>query len=461
MFTEDPKFDGVFLRNTFGQIMGAGGLWSTAKGIYPLLGGKALKTPVPHFTFPSGSMVRYQYCANETDAEAFRGLQLSFLGIDEITQMSKEMVTFLLSCLRSEAKNNSFCLGTCNPSRNSWVYDLVSWYLDDNGYVIPERNGKIRFYVVVNGDFIFADEEGWFLENMPETVTNSINGDYIPPKKFAFQQLTIMDNPPLLKANSRYLSELQNLPKHERDAQLYGCWHAMPDQVNYFNRAWVRGIEGERVKQNIPMKSQRVRAWDKAGTEFVPAIKNYPDFTACAGMAKDLDGFYYIYGDFHPDNHDRHEQVFGKFRKGAGERDAIMLKQAVHDGADTKIVIAQDAGADGKQVYQDLAKKFTSQGFIVKPSPMATNKSKLSRYEPFCSAAQAGLVYIVESSFPDKRTLEQFYLELENFDGQRSTGTKKDDVVDSISDCFNYLSREQVIPSFSMPDLSGSNRFGF
>lgn len=333
----------------------------------------------------------------------------------------------MLTCLRSEAEGNSFLVGSCNPDRTSWVYELIKWYLDDDGFPDQEKVGKIRYYVVHNNDFVFADEEGWFKENMPDAVTNLATGEYIPPSTFCFIQLSVFDNHILLKNNPKYLSILQNLPKHERDKQLYGNWNAVPDQVNYFNRAWVRGIEGERVKQNIPMKTQRVRAWDKAGTEFVTAIKNYPDFTACIGMAKDLDGFYYIYGDFHPDNHDKHAQVFGKFRKGAGERDAIMLKQAFHDGSDTKIIIAQDAGADGKQVYQDLAKKFTSQGFIVKPSSMATNKSKLTKFEPFCSAAQAGLVYIVESSFPDKRTLEQFYLELENFDGQRSTGTKKDD----------------------------------
>ena len=464
MFKDDPNFNAIFFRREYDQLLGAGGLWEIAGKYYPLFGAVPVKNPVPTYTFPNNAKVRFKHMHTEEDAEKHRGLQYSMIGFDEITQFSKEQVQFLLTCLRSEAEMNSFCIGTCNPDRQSWVYDLVKWYLDDEGFPDPKKNGKIRYYVVFENDFIFADTEEWFLENRPETVTafdESKNEEiYIPPSKFCFIQLTIFDNPILIKKNPRYLSVLQNLPKHERDAQLYGNWHSEPDKVRYFDRKWVRGEKGEKVKDRLPDGCIKVCAWDKANTEYKPSIKNDPDFTACIHMAKDKDGNFYIYGDFAPEVYDQHEQVYGKFRKQSGDRDELMLKQARYDGPNVFVVIAQDSGADGKQVYQMLAKKFVKEGFKIRPSTMPIQTKKLNRFEPFATACQNGFVYILENTF-DNRTLEAFYKELEIFDGTPSTRRKKDDWVDAVSDAFNFLNREQVIPPISIPTLTKSNEFNF
>ena len=460
MWRDDPNFNAVFMRTEVNQLMGAGGLFETANKYYPLLGASAVRAPVPMYRFPSGAKVRYQQADSLKSAERFRGLQLSYLGIDEITQVPKEAVLFLLTTLRSEAKMNSLCIGTCNPHKDNWVYDLVKYYLDDEGFVDKSRNGEIRYYVVKDNDFVFSAEEGWFKENMPEAVfiTNPSTGEeqYIPPKKFCFIQLTIFDNPVLIKLNPRYLSELQNLPEHERASQLFGNWHSEQATVKFFDRKWVRGHHGERVKKHLPEGCRKVIAWDKANTDYNPKIKNTDaDFTACIHMAKCRDGFYYIYGNFAPSTYDEYEQVYGKFRKSAGVRDQLMMNQAKYDGDDVKIIIAKDVGADGKQVYQELAKKFISEGFKVTPSDSLGNKSKAIRFEPFLSAAQSGLVYIVEDSFPDQRTLNAYYRELEQFqpdkDGKwRSGRTTKDDFVDVTADCFMALCNDKV---YTVPKL--------
>jgi phage terminase large subunit-like protein len=468
MWRDDPNFTGMFTRTEINQLMGSGGLWETANKYYPLFKAKSVRSPVPMFTFPSGARIRYKQISGLTDAEKMRGLQLSYLGIDEITQLPREAVLQLLATLRSEANMNSVCIGTCNPQKNSWVFDLVSWYLDEEGFVDPAKNGKIRYYVAKDGTFVFADEESWFLENMPDAVTNSSDGSYIPPKKFCFCQLTIFQNKILLEKNPRYLSELQNLPAHERDAQLYGNWYAVPDSVPYFSRASVRGIDGEKVVSTLPSTTQKVCAWDKAGTEYVPKINNTDaDFTASIHMAKCQDGYLYLYGNYCPENYDPHEKVYGKFRKGVGDRDRIMLKQAEYDGKDVPILISQDAGADGRQLFQEMAKKFVTYGFRVVPSTTAVTAGKWSKFEPFLMACQAGLVKIVESSF-DPRTLELLYKELETFaptlpNGKpwRSSRSIKDDFCDAVAEAYNYLSKAQYIPSFTLPTLSKSNEFNF
>jgi phage terminase large subunit-like protein len=468
MWKDDPNFTGMFTRTEIGQLMGSGGLWETATKYYPLFKAKSKLSPVPMYTFPSGSRLRYKQISGSSDSEKMRGLQLSYLAIDEITQLTREAVQFLLTTLRSEANMNSICIGTCNPSKDNWVFELVEWYLDEKGFVDPEKNGKIRYYVVKDGSFIFADEESWFLENMPEAVTNSHTGEYIPPKKFCFVQLTIFHNPILLEKNPRYLSELQNLPPHERDAQLYGNWFATELKPEYFSRKMVKGEFNERLALSVPLGAMRVTAWDKAATEYSPKLRNTDaDFTACAHMAKDKEGFFYIYGNYCPENFDKHEQVYGKFRLNSGPRDDIMLKQAIYDGADVPIIIARDAGADGKQVFQEMAKKFVSKGFKVASSQSPVTKGKFAKFEPFLMACQSGLVRIVESSF-DARTLELFYQELEAFAPElqngkawRSSRKFKDDWVDSIADCFNYLSTTKYIPPFVVPSLTKTNSFNF
>lgn len=264
-----------------------------------------------------------------------------------------------------------------------------------------------------------------------------------------------------MQKNPRYLSELQNLPPHERDAQLYGNWFAKAAKPSYFDREMVRGKHGERVVPMVPAGAMRVRAWDKAATEFVPKINNTDaDFSACIGMAKDKLGNIYIYGDFCKENYDPHEKVYGKFRKNSAQRDLIMIEQAKYDGKDTYLVVAKDPSADGKTVYEELSRKFLSEGFKLKPSALGQSQSKWTRFEPFLCACQAGIVHIVEDSFPDQRTLDLFYSEMEAFNPDPVTGkwrsnrVIKDDWLDCCSDAYAFLNSKKEAPvpkTFALP----------
>lgn len=268
---DDPKFNGIYFRREYDQLRGAGGLWEIASKYYPQFGAKPNLSQL-NYTFPSGARCRFKHMFTEADAEKHRGLQYSFIGIDEITQFSATQVQFILTCLRSEANMNSFCIGTLNPDPTSWCLDLIKWYLDDDGYPDPDKQGVIRYFIVLDGKFIFGDTEEYFQENYPDSVYINIpsTGErrYIPPKTFTFIQLTIFDNPILLELNPRYLSELQNLPDHERERQLYGNWYAMPQGANYWRREWIRGENGERVLSSLPNDvTLCARAYDKAGSE--------------------------------------------------------------------------------------------------------------------------------------------------------------------------------------------------
>ena len=74
---------------------------------------------------------------------------------------------------------------------------------------------------------------------------------------------------------------------------------------------------------------------------------------------------------------------------------------------------------------------------------MPTQNGKLTRYLPFSSAAENGLVYLVKNTF-NPATLEAFFKENEAFDGERSSDHRKDDWPDATASAFNYLASARI-----------------
>lgn len=263
---------------------------------------------------------------------------------------------------------------------------------------------------------------------------------YAPPKTITFIGGTIFDNPALIETNPNYLSELNALPQVEKDRLLHGNWYARPEGSSHFQRKWLTVID------RVPETAIYCRAWDKAATE--PSEKNqHPDYTASINMAKDRHGFYYLMGNYQEDNYDKKDckqnKVFGRFRERSGTRDVLIQKQAEHDGTDCTVVFSQDPGSSGVTEFTESAKKLVSEGYIVKKDPQPTQNGKLTRYLPFSSAAENGLVYIVKSTF-NPATLEAFFKENEAFDGERSSDYRKDDWPDATASAFNYLASARI-----------------
>ena len=435
----DPNFEGVMFRKTTGPLKASGGLFTEAKKLYRPLDIRTKEQPmVIKFSGGDGGSIEFTHLELESTAEAnHQGLQYSFIGFDELTHFYQSQFIYLIGRLRSSAEGDSFLLATTNPDYDSWVYNWVSWYLDDEGYFDESKLGVIRYFVINNDMPVFADTEQELAEAYPELCysVNTVTGEevYIPPLSFMFIGGTIYDNPALIRSNPKYLSALKAQTTVNRKRLLDGCWHARAEGSNYFQREWLIKLDKK------PLNCIEARAWDLAATE--PSEKNRtPDATASMKMLKTRDGRIILVGDYDSSTIDEKTQIEGRIFKRPGERDTSMLRQASMDGVDCFCVLPKDPGAAGAVAFNSLAKKFLEQGFTVKEDPMPSNKSKLKRFEPFSSAAQNGLVYIVESTF-SPATLEYVYKELEAFDGERSTSTKKDDVADATASNYNYLNK--------------------
>lgn len=472
LFANDPHFRAIFFRRSYEEIMGGGGLWQKAQNQYKLFDAKPNKTDKT-WTFPhrdggkDGATVQYSHMYNDGDEESHRGKGYSMVGFDEINQFTEEQVQMLATCLRSEADMNSFMVGTLNPDPDSWCMKLVEWYLDKKtGYPDANKSGQIRWYVIKNDEFIFGESEEWFKEHHMDALTvtpppqmdaqgniiREFEPIYTPPKRFTFIFFTIFDNAIGMTLNPQYLTELNNLPDHKRETQLYGNWFAREKAHNSFRREWLKHADC------VPLGAVGVRAWDKAYGENVKAA---PDFSASINMFRDKIGNTYICGNFHENHIDvfdpMEDIIYGRFRQLAGKRNEWMLEQAQEDGAEITMVIPEESGA-GKAEFEDMSRMFTNAGFKVIGAKTGNAKNgKFLRFASFASAAQLGNVYIVPSTFPNQATLNIYLKELEEFTGEGSTRKKKDDWVDCTSDGFNALARVRQYEVVAVPDVTAGS----
>lgn len=331
---------------------------------------------------------------------------------------------------------------SCNPDSGHKIKELIEWYLDPDGYPDPEKDGKLRYFIKVDGDFVWGNTKEELIESY---------GEDCDPTSFVFVSGTIYDNPVMIKNNPSYLSFLKGLNPVDRAQLLDGNWNVEAEGANYFKRENLVRIA------NVPNDATWARGWDTASQSVTTNNKD-PDFTACTMMGKCRDGYYYIVGQHHPDNRDKLLNQHGRFRERPAERDKLIAKQGHYDGNECVVVLPVDPAAAGKMAYEESAKRLLSQGLRVQKDPIPYNKNKLTKFTPFADAVEAGLVRIIESTF-DKASLAAWYRELERFDGEKSGRSvdSKDDWSDCTASVFNYLCKartHKIIPRNQIPSTS-------
>lgn len=216
----------------------------------------------------------------------------------------------MFSRIRSDSGVDGYVRATTNPDPDSWVRTFIDWWIGDDGLAIPERSGKIRWFIRINGECVWGDSrmdllryqfEGeitaidkthkdadeLFIQDEEDSkaqtivtpgvegtlyvVTDSsrffqwIDGEYKelnPPKSVTFILSTLQDNKILMRNDPSYLANLKALPLVEQERLLGGNWNIRPAAGLYFPRSKVTLID------EIPDDVVRwVRAWDLAGTE--------------------------------------------------------------------------------------------------------------------------------------------------------------------------------------------------
>lgn len=418
-----PGFGCTIFRRNFNQIFSQGGLWDESESIYWGIRGADPHRSIGQWWFRDKggniiSSVKFAHIERDDDVRKWQGSQICFLGFDELTHFSEKTFFYMLSRNRSTCGVVPFVRATCNPDADSWVAKFIEWWIDQKtGYPIPERSGKIRWFIRQNETLYWANtrQELWKQFNLktPE--------ERMRPRSVTFIMSKLSDNKELMRVNPGYLANLEALSTVERERLLHGNWKIKAAAGLYFKRTQIGDILDTVPKDVI----QWVRCWDLAATE--QSEGGDPAYTAGVLIGKRKNGRYLI------------ADVINKQMAASDVRKTIKLT-AQADRATYKRVrirLPKDPGQAGKEQAESYIKFLA--GFDV--TAVAESGSKEARAEPMAAQWQAGNFDIVYGPWN-----EEFLSQLENF-----PDSKFKDMVDAAA---NGFAEVEIRSAFNLSALT-------
>ncbi|WP_020603240.1 terminase large subunit domain-containing protein [Spirosoma spitsbergense] len=246
-----PDFESVFFRRTYPEIANPGGLKSTSNGLYPLCGGHLSGMD---WTFYNGSKIVFRHLQHESDIHAWQGAQVPAIYFDELTHFTRHQFFYMISRNRNPHANGlrSFMKASCNPDPDSFVAELLEWWIDQveqledgspnpqYGYPIPERIGALRYMAVENDEMIWGDTPEEVIDKAPHMFSGDNAG--VKPKSLTFIPGSIYQNKILLQNDPGYLAGLLSLPEAEQNKLLRGNWKVRFDGSALYNPSSVSSI---------------------------------------------------------------------------------------------------------------------------------------------------------------------------------------------------------------------------
>lgn len=400
-YVQYPKFGAVIFRRTYPEIKNEGGLWDESTNLYLPLGARPKETDLS-WTFPSGCVISFAHLQHEKNIYSWQGAQVPYIGFDEVTHFTPRQFWYLLSRQRNVAGIPNLVRATCNPDPDSFVRNIIDWWIDQNGFAIPERSGVIRWFVRISDTLVWGDTK----EELEEKYPN------IPPRSFTFISAKLTDNQVLMQKDPGYLATLLSLPLVDKARLLDGNWNIRPMAGLYFKRHWFEIVDPELV----PKRMVKIcRGWDLAGTpkDDTSSEKKLPDATAGVKMGRDKEGNIWVM-----------DLVYDRMTPMQVERS--IKNCATQDGMHTMIRLPQDPGQAGKAQVAHFAKLLLGYSFRTR----VMTGDKVTRAGAFSSACEHGLVKVVKAEWNDT-----FLTHLEQFPPEVGSP----DIVDASVEAFHEL----------------------
>jgi hypothetical protein len=183
-----PQYKALILRRTFPELRE---LMDRALGVFRRLGA-TWNEQQKRWTFPSGATIEFGYCEAYSDVMRYQGQQYTYIGFDELGQVTEERIwTYLMSRNRTSAAGLKLMMrASANPGGpgHAWI--------------------KRRFIAPcgTDGAAVYVDP------------TSGLTRQFIPAK--------LVDNPTLTEADPSYRARLMALPEVTRRQLLDGDWSA-------------------------------------------------------------------------------------------------------------------------------------------------------------------------------------------------------------------------------------------
>jgi len=231
-YVNNPEFGAVIFRRTTPQITNIGGLQDESKKFYSLINARYNQTTLS-WSFNSGAKIKFSHLEYEKNVFDWQGSQIAFIGFDELTHFTKFMFFYMLSRNRSTSGIKPCIRATCNPDPDSWVAELIDWWIGEDGFPIPERSGVIRFFAKDGDAFIWGatkeeclEKAAYFIDPLVEEAGEEVAAeDFI--KSITFIGGTVYENyenKKLLKVNPSYLANLAAQDEDVKAQLLHGNW---------------------------------------------------------------------------------------------------------------------------------------------------------------------------------------------------------------------------------------------
>lgn len=327
--------------------------------------------------------------------------------------MTESQVIYIMSRLRSEAKNKPVFRGTCNPSgKGHWLTKWVEWYLLPDGLPDPEKCGKVRYFTMRDNEMVWGDSK--------EELEQKIPG--CKPLSFTFISANVYDNPVLMKRQPEYVAWLEGQDRETKEALLYGNWYVTKQTEGIFKRKFID------IVIDPPFFARRIRGFDFAGS-IVDEVNKDPDYTATVLLSKTKESKYCI-------------EHAHRMRERFHTVEEWLMDLSRTDPDDITYVLPIDSGSAGKAYARTLQQKLAETGRFVILHPSG-QKSKLIRARPFASVCQSGAVSMVSAAWND-----WLLTEWEQFLGD---GKTHDDSLDAAVSAFWALNQGVHIPEFTLP----------
>ena len=330
---------------------------------------------------------------------------------------SKKQFFYLLSRNRSRTGNiRPYVRAATNPDPDSWLREFIDWWIDDEGYAIPERSGVIRYLYHINDKYHWSSDKKELMDKHPELSKE------VEPKTVTFIPSTLEDNKILMENDPQYKATLFSLTAVDKARLHGGNWNVREAAGEFFQREWFEVIEESEM---LGGNRITIRFWDRAGTsaEEAKERKNLGTQAETASVKLSFyQGIFYV------------EDVTAKMlspKQVANEIDSIVQM----DGPSVIVGLSQDPGQAGKMESQSHAERHKDRIVWI----TRETGSKETRAKPVSAKAQRYKIKVVKAAWNNK-----FFSQLENFpDGKK-------DICDALSGAYSYFVEEGMIADYGV-----------